>query len=154
MNDYLAASGWEIPSDIDVVRMASRLVTAVVLGGIVGWERESRGRAAGLRTHMMVALGAALFTLVPVEAGATAADLANVVKGLAAGVGFLGAGAILKRETQQEIQGLTTAASIWLTAAVGLAAGAGYVWIAVLAIALSVVILLLMGRLEPGSSRQ
>ena len=100
-------------------RAVGRLVVAILLGAVLGFERERRGRAAGLRTHSLVALGAALFTVVPMLFGATAADLAQVVKGLAAGVGFLGAGAILKGSEQGDVQGLTTAANIWLTVAGG-----------------------------------
>jgi putative Mg2+ transporter-C (MgtC) family protein len=136
------------PSATTIVRVAVRLIAAVMLGGLLGLEREWRGRAAGLRTHMMVALGAALFTLVPLEAGATSGDLANVVKGIAAGIGFLGAGTILKLAAEREIQGLTTASSIWLTGAVGLAAGAGHLCSAIIAIGLSLGILSVLGRWE------
>ena len=124
-------------------RAVGRLVVAVMLGAVLGFERQRRGRAAGLRTHSLVALGAALFTVVPMLFGATAADLAQVVKGLAAGVGFLGAGAILKGSEQGDVQGLTTAANIWLTAAAGLAVGAGWVWPAVAGVFLSFSVLFL-----------
>jgi putative Mg2+ transporter-C (MgtC) family protein len=79
---------------------------------------------------MLVAIGAALFIVVPAEIGLTEGDLGRVIQGIATGVGFLGAGTILKRTDQQEITGLTTAATIWLTAAIGLAVGAGQIWIA------------------------
>jgi putative Mg2+ transporter-C (MgtC) family protein len=138
--------GLTLPPATALVRIAARLLCAAILGAIVGWERESRGRAAGLRTHIMVALGAALFTLAPMEAGANASDLAQLVKGIAAGIGFLGAGAILKVAAEREIQGLTTAASIWLTAAVGLAVGAGQVWLALFAIVLSLATLVALRR--------
>jgi len=148
METFLRESGWALPSTIAMVRIISRLVSAAVLGGLVGLERGVHGHAAGLRTHMMVALGSALFTLVPMESGATASDLAQLVKGIAAGIGFLGAGAILKLVSEHQIQGLTTASSIWLTAAVGLAAGAGHQWTAVATVALSLTILLVLGRWE------
>jgi putative Mg2+ transporter-C (MgtC) family protein len=131
--------------------MGSRLLTAVVLGGVIGWEREIRGRAAGLRTHMLVALGSALFTLVPLESGSQ--DLANIVKGVAAGIGFLGAGAILKLTAEREIKGLTTAGSIWLTAAMGVACGAGKMWIALASIVLSIVILAVVARAAPANDQ-
>lgn len=156
METFLTDAGWDLPSTSTLVRFGSRMLTAVVMGAIVGIEREQSRRAAGLRTHMLVALGATVFTLVPIEAGAVAGDLANVVKGIAAGVGFLGAGAILKLAADREIQGLTTAASIWLTAAVGMAIGAGYMWLALGAIVLSLATLIL-GRLDstktPGNGR-
>ena len=98
---------------------------AMLLGGVIGFEREMKDRPAGFRTHMLVALGAALFVLVPLEAGMTPADLSRILQGVITGVGFLGAGAIIKLSQEQEIKGLTTAASIWLTAAIGVAAGMG-----------------------------
>lgn len=80
------------------------------VGGVPGAERESAGKPAGLRTHRLVSLGAALFVLFPSEAGMTTADLSRVIHGVATGMGFIGAGAILKRMDSEEIQGLTTAA--------------------------------------------
>src|SRR4051812_24794517 len=96
------------------------LSAAVVLGGLLGLERELRGRWAGLRTHMMVSLGAALFVLGIAAAFPGNADaVSRLVKGVVAGVGFLGAGTILKLTEKREVLGLTTASSIWLAAAVG-----------------------------------
>ena len=115
----------DIPDVAEVTRLCLRLLVAVVLGGILGYERERTGAAAGFRTHMLVALGSALFVLVPLQAGTDISDLSRVLQGVIAGIGFLGAGAILKSSDDQEIRGLTTAASIWLTAAVGIAAGMG-----------------------------
>jgi putative Mg2+ transporter-C (MgtC) family protein len=109
----------------DITRLCVRLLVAMVLGGLLGWERESVGASAGLRTHMLVSLGAALFVLIPLQAGMQITDLSRVLQGVTAGIGFLGAGAILKLTDKKEIEGLTTAASVWLTAAVGIAAGMG-----------------------------
>ena len=111
--------GWPDPERF--ARLAARLAIAAALGGLIGFERERKGKAAGVRTHMMVAIGAALFVLVPIGAGLEAGDLSRVIQGVAAGMGFLGGGTILKR--QDDIEGLTSAATIWFTAAVGLAAG-------------------------------
>jgi putative Mg2+ transporter-C (MgtC) family protein len=130
-----------------VTRVCVRLLVAVVLGGCLGYERESKGKSAGLRTHMLVALGAALFVLVPLEAGVVVADLSRVLQGITAGIGFLGAGAIIKLSGEREIRGLTTAASIWLTAAVGIAAGMGRETTAVLSTLLALFILAVLGRL-------
>jgi len=124
-----------------VTRVAIRLTIAVVLGGLVGFERETRGTAAGLRTHMLVALGAALFVLVPLEAGVQVADMSRVLQGITSGIGFLGAGAIIKLSQDRRIRGLTTAASIWLTAAIGVAAGMGKGAIAMFAALLALFIL-------------
>jgi len=111
-----------------LARVAIRLFVAILLGGILGYERQHEGKTAGLRTHMLVALAAALFALVaiaPDETGKSTSDLSRVIQGVAAGIGFLGAGAILKWGDEHQVRGLTTAAGIWLTAAAGLAAGAG-----------------------------
>lgn len=115
----------DLPDAADVTRITLRLLVAAILGGILGFEREQKGKAAGLRTHMLVALGAALFVLIPQQAGVSDADLTRVLQGLVAGIGFLGAGTIIKGRGEEEIQGLTTAAGIWLTAAIGVAAGMG-----------------------------
>lgn len=128
--------GITAPDWAQLTRIGLRLLAAVILAGFVGLEREMRGEEAGLRTHMLVSLGAALFTVVPLEMAqhlGERIDTAELVKGIAAGIGFLGAGAILKRTQESKIHGLTTAASIWATAAIGLAAGAGWVGAALIA---------------------
>jgi putative Mg2+ transporter-C (MgtC) family protein len=117
----------EIPDAGQFVRVTIRLVGALLLASIVGWQRERTGHAAGLRTHLLVALGSALFTLVPLEAGASTGETTRIIQGIAAGIGFLGGGVILKDGGPVKIHGLTTAASIWLTAAIGMAAGLGRV---------------------------
>ncbi len=117
-----------------VVRVLARLSVATLLGGAIGAERLRSGKAAGVRTHALVAVGAALFVLVALETGASPSDLSRVVQGVAAGIGFLGAGTILKLTEEHTIEGLTTAASIWLTAAAGMAIGAGWFWPAVIGI--------------------
>ncbi|WP_051971745.1 MgtC/SapB family protein [Massilia sp. 9096] len=109
----------------DVTRVLVRLLMAMLMGGLLGFERESAKATAGLRTHMLVALGAALFVLVPQQAGMDLEGVSRVMQGLTAGIGFLGAGAILKQNDKGRIQGLTTAANVWLTAAIGMAAGMG-----------------------------
>lgn len=134
-----------------------RLVGAALLGGLQGVEREWLQKPAGLRTHMLVALGAAVFVLAPRETGVSDADLSRVVQGVAAGVGFIGAGTILKITATREIEGLTTAASLWLAAAVGLAVGAGLVWVPLVSSVLALAILALarparVSRGQPPSS--
>lgn len=124
-----------------VTRVCVRLLVAVILGGLLGYERETRGTSAGLRTHMLVALGAAIFVLVPLEAGVSQGDLSRVLQGVITGVGFLGAGAIIKLNQEQEIKGLTTAASVWMTAAIGVAAGMGREATAVLSTLMALFIL-------------
>jgi putative Mg2+ transporter-C (MgtC) family protein len=138
--DWYLSTNLASPDWVQIQRVSIQLAAAVILGGILGLERESKGRAAGMRTHMLVALGAALFTLIPMEVDSDP-NLGEAVKGVAAGVGFLGAGTILKRSDAGDVIGLTTAASIWFTAAAGLAAGARQIPIAILATVLAWVVL-------------
>lgn len=137
-----------LPSAIEVARVAVRLLLAAILGGVLGFERQRRGKAAGLRTHMLVAVGTALFTIAPIQAGMSIADVSRILQGIAAGVGFIGAGAILKRTDQEEIKGLTTAAGIWLTAAVGAAVGLGSLWVPVLGALFALAILSTLRYIE------
>jgi len=112
---------------------AGRLALSGTLGALLGVQRERVHSAAGLRTHILVGLGTAVFVLAEVESGADQTALSRVIQGIVAGIGFLGAGAILKIGDRVEVLGLTTAASIWVTAAVGVASGLGHVWLATLA---------------------
>ncbi|HSW19219.1 MAG TPA: MgtC/SapB family protein [Ramlibacter sp.] len=125
----------------DLTRIALRLLIAMVLGGVLGLERESAHKAAGLRTHTLVSLGSALFVLVSIEAGIEPSDLSRVVQGVVAGIGFLCAGAILKSADQDHVRGLTTSAGLWITAAIGLAAGLGREGVAVLSTLLALGVL-------------
>ena len=136
----------DLPDAAGVTRLTVRLVLAAVLGGVLGFEREQKGKAAGLRTHMLVALGSALFVLIPQQAGVSPADLTRVLQGLVAGIGFLGAGTIVKGNGDADIKGLTTAAGIWLTAAIGVAAGLGREATAVFSTLLTLVILTTVPR--------
>lgn len=138
----------DVPDAGEATRILVRLTVAVVLGGLIGYEREASGKAAGLRTHMLVALGSALFVLVPLQAGVPLADISRVLQGLTAGIGFLGAGAILKHNSEADIKGLTTAASIWMVAAIGVAAGLGRDTTAVIATVFTLVILQILLRLK------
>ena len=147
MDSFFSTIGWQNAEQEQVLPIMVRLALALVLSGVVGWERGRRGHNAGLRTHMMVGMGAALFTLIPVLAS-TDTNLAEVVKGVAAGVGFLGAGTILKDPERQEIEGLTTAASIWMVAALGLAIGAGFYLTGIISVALAWLVLSPVRRLE------
>ncbi|HZL93816.1 MAG TPA: MgtC/SapB family protein [Vicinamibacterales bacterium] len=136
------------PDAAQLARVALRLGIAAALGWLLGAERESMGKAAGTRTHMLVAIGAALFVIVPAEIGLREGDLGRVIQGIATGVGFLGAGTILKRTDQHEITGLTTAATIWLMAAVGLAVGAGQIWIATMCAVGAWIVLYVFGLID------
>jgi len=121
-----------------------RFLLAVALGAAIGFQRERAGKAAGLRTHILVGSGAALFTLVSIYGflGATV-DISRVAAGVVVGVGFIGAGVILRGAREEEVAGLTTAATIWVTAGIGLAAGAGMYLLSVIATVVIIGILLL-----------
>jgi putative Mg2+ transporter-C (MgtC) family protein len=125
------------------------MLLATLLGGLLGYQRERQGKEAGLRTHMLVALGSAFFVLIPLQAGMPLGDLSRVLQGLIAGIGFLLAGAILKQQVEGQIHGLTTAAGLWLTAAVGVAVGMGREASAMLGTALALIILALLPRVGP-----
>lgn len=130
-------------------RVLLRLLLAAVLGGILGYEREHHGKAAGFRTHMLVAMGAALFVLVPQQGGMQIEDLSRVMQGVIAGIGFLCAGAIIKNHSEEDVQGLTTAAGVWMTAAIGIACGLGRETTAVISTLLALTVLAVFPRLIP-----
>jgi putative Mg2+ transporter-C (MgtC) family protein len=131
------------------------------VGGMIGWERELKNKPAGLRTHMLVSMGAALFVLIPlaIDNNQNARDgIGRVIQGIAAGVGFLGGGEIM-RESQQEIgkpkvRGLTSAAAIWLSAALGSAAGCGLWQLALIGAFMSLFVLRVIKQLERRSRRK
>ncbi len=136
----------DLPNLEQFTRVVLRIGVAVLLGAMIGYERELRQSSAGLRTHMLVALGAALFVMVPQQGGIGDADMSRVLQGVIAGVGFLGAGAVLKRDDKDEIRGLTTAASIWVTAAIGIAVGLGREATALLGTLVVLIILTVLRR--------
>lgn len=137
-----------LPDTEQMLRIAVRLIVATLLGALLGFQRERLGKPAGLRTHMLVALGSALFVLAPAGVAINLGDTTRIIQGIATGIGFIGTGAILKRSDQSEVQGLTTAAGIWLTAAVGVAAGLGRLGPAILSAALAWVILTVLSRIS------
>ena len=137
----------------DLLEVSVRLVAATLIGSGIGLDREVRRKPAGMRTHALVALGAALLTVVTVRIGLGLAEgehlaaVSRVIQGIIAGVGFLGGGAILKAE-HESVHGLTTAASIWLVAALGIACGAGQWAAALMACIMALLILILGSRVE------
>lgn len=137
-----------VPDLPQAIRILVRIAAATIAGAIVGFERERTGKAAGLRTHMLVALSSAIFVLGPLEAGMLEGDVSRVVQGVAAGIGFLGAGTILKLTEEGQVRGLTTAAGIWLTAALGVAAGLGRLGLALMCAVLAWIILAVLSRFE------
>jgi putative Mg2+ transporter-C (MgtC) family protein len=135
------------------LEMMQRLSLAALLGGVIGWERQTDRKPAGLRTHMLVSLGAALFVMVGLQLGVVA-DQANntsrIIQGIVTGIGFLGAGEIVGKggNGTVKIRGLTSAAAIWVAAALGVASGAGLWQMGVFSVVLTVVILRGLKRLE------
>src|SRR5436190_9491987 len=124
-----------------------RLVAATLLGAIVGLQRESNRKPAGLRTHILVSLATAAFVISCSSVGMSSDGLSRVIQGIITGIGFIGAGSILKLSEQHEIKGLTTAASVWMTAAIGVTVGLGSLGIALMLTTLALIILALE-RLE------
>lgn len=120
-----------------------RVFAAVLLGAVVGIERERAGKPAGLRTHMLVSLGTAVVVIACQDSGMSLDGLSRVIQGMVTGIGFIGAGTILKLNEQREIQGLTTAAGLWMTAAIGVAAGLGILGVAVIGTVVTVLVLVL-----------
>ena len=125
------------------------------VGGIIGWERQLRNKPAGLRTHMLVSMGSALFVLIPLAMAKNPNGLdavERVIQGITAGIGFLGAGEILRQSQQEigkvEVHGLTSAAAIWVSAALGTAAGCGLWQLALIGALMSLFVLRVMKKLE------
>lgn len=131
-----------------LTRVTLRLLMAAFLGGLLGLQRERVGKEAGIRTHMLVAAGSALVVIVPVQTGMDDEAVSRVLQGLLAGVGFLCAGSILKLPTEEHVRGLTTAAGIWMTSAIGMAAGLGREVTAILSTLLVLLILNLIGPIR------
>ena len=148
MEIFLAELVTGLPDESQMARIIIRMTAAALLGAVVGIQRERMGKSAGIRTHMLVALGTTLFVIACLESGMSPSDLSRVIQGLAAGIGFIGAGAILKLRDEREITGLTTAAGIWMTAAIGVAVGLGRWGSAALGVILTWVILSIIAQLK------
>ena len=131
-----------------VARVVIRLLAAMILGGVIGVQRERSGKPAGLRTHMLVCLGTAVFVIACSGVGMAFDALSRVIQGLVTGIGFIGAGTILKLGQEEEIKGLTTAAGVWMTAAIGITVGLGAVGIGLISTILALIILALAQPFE------
>lgn len=131
-------------SDLELIQ---RLLLAATLGAAIGFERELRQKSAGLRTNILIAVGSALFTLMSIEmAEGTGADPSRIAAQIVTGIGFLGAGAIMR--TGSGVQGLTTAAIVWVNAAIGVAAGGGEYRLAVIGTGITMIVLLVLVPIE------
>ncbi|WP_051332315.1 MgtC/SapB family protein [Cucumibacter marinus] len=151
----ISAQSTTIPEPVIVVR----LLAAAGLGAVIGLEREAHNRAAGLRTHMLVALAAALFTTISLElyhfvrqnGDGLPADPIRAIEAVTAGVAFLGAGSIIRRDGS--VHGLTTGAGMWLSGAIGLACATGYLLIAAVAAGMALIVLWLLRKLEGAATK-
>jgi putative Mg2+ transporter-C (MgtC) family protein len=142
----MIAERWSEIVQILQLDLLGYLLVATILGGAIGFERELRGKAAGLRTNILICLGAALFTRLSISVAEGSGDPARIAAQIVTGVGFIGAGTIL--HSRGHVSGLTSAATIWLVAAIGVAVGAGALIEAVGATLLVVVVLGVLGQLE------
>ncbi len=146
MTSLAPTAGWEL---------IARLGVALLVGVILGWERELKGKSAGLRTYMLVSFGAAIFMLIPIQLGIVQQSgeaFSRVIQGIITGIGFIGGGTILQRTRNSTdegvIKGLTSAAAIWVTAALGVASACGLWQLALLGAGVSLFILLVVKRVE------
>ncbi len=132
----------------ELLHVLIRLAAATLLGAAVGFQREKAGKPAGLRTHMLVCLGTTVLLISCTSVDMSSDSLARIIQGIVTGIGFLGAGSILKLNENRDIQGLTTAAGVWMTAAIGVAVGLGSLGVALLSTLFTLIILSVLGRLE------
>jgi putative Mg2+ transporter-C (MgtC) family protein len=130
-------------SDIELIQ---RLLLATLVGGVIGAERELRRKSAGFRTNILIALGSAIFTIAGITMSTGSSDPARISAQIVSGIGFLGAGAIM--QNRGGVQGLTTAATVWVNAALGLACGAGEFRLATIGGGIVLAVLLALGRIE------
>ncbi len=141
---------WDYVNELNAVSIIIRVIFAALAGGAIGFEREYHGRAAGLRTHILVSLGAALCAMIGVwlTAGGFSSDVQRTGAQVMSGVGFLGAGTILLKRSNSRITGLTTAAGLWATAAIGLAVGYGLYEAAFVTVLVIILTFTLVSRIE------
>lgn len=137
-----------IPDANQLGRIIIRLLAATVLGALIGIQREKAGKPAGLRTHILVTLGTTVFVMSCSVFGMSSDGLSRVIQGIVTGIGFIGAGSILKLDEKKDIIGLTTAAGVWMTAAIGVTIGLGSIGLAIIATVLTLIILALTGVVE------
>jgi putative Mg2+ transporter-C (MgtC) family protein len=127
-----------MPQELEII---IRVLAAGVLGAIVGIQREKAGKPAGLRTHILICMGAALFTVISIYGFGTGTDPSRIAAGIVTGIGFLGAGVIFRSMHRAAVMGLTTAASVWIVAAIGMASGVGMYLIAAITTVVTFIVL-------------
>lgn len=137
------------PTDTEIIK---RLLLAAAVGGLIGAEREVRQKSAGFRTNILIAMGSAIFTILSVHLASPTSDQTRIAAQIVTGIGFLGAGAIMR--TRVGVQGLTTAATVWVNAALGVCAGAGEYHLAAIGGAITLAVLLILGPIEAAFDRR
>ena len=130
-----------LPEQKQLIQVIVRLLASVLVAGLIGFQRESAGKAAGLRTHILVSLGSTVFVLGCIGAGFREDAVSRVIQGIVTGIGFIGAGTILKRESEARIEGLTTSAGLWTTCAIGVVIGLGELGIALISAVIAFLVL-------------
>jgi putative Mg2+ transporter-C (MgtC) family protein len=143
-----------LPDARQLVHVIIRLIAATLLGAVVGIQRERAGKPAGLRTHILVTLGTAVFVLACSGVGMSSDGLSRVIQGIVTGIGFIGAGSILKLNDERDVKGLTTAASVWMMAAIGVAVGLGSLGVALLSTLFTLIILGLAGLYDSRAEKK
>jgi putative Mg2+ transporter-C (MgtC) family protein len=154
MNVFLEELTAGMPNGEQLARVIIRLLAATLLGAAIGIQRERVGKPAGLRTHILVTLGTCVFVVACGGYGMSSDGLSRVIQGIVTGIGFIGAGSILKLNEERDIQGLTTAAGVWMASAIGVAVGLGALGLAILGTILTLIILTMVGRIEFQINRQ
>jgi len=139
---------------LDLTEIALRLAVALAAGAAIGIDREIKKRPAGLQTHALVSIGAALAVLAVVASSPSADAFSRAVQGIVTGIGFVGAGVIMQYERERRVEGLTTAASIWTAAALGMAAGAGQILLVAAGLAAIILVLVAGGWIEAWMERR
>ena len=149
MDAFVEELARSLPDAHEAAQVTIRLLAALIAGAVVGLQREQSHAPAGLRTHMLVSLGVTMFVFIGADVGMAHDAQSRIIQGIATGVGFLGAGAILKMKDSLEIHGLTTAAGVWMTAGIGVAIGLGRLGVAAIGVVFAWFVLAIVVKAEP-----
>lgn len=153
MDVFWEELSYGIPDQRQFIHVVIRLLAATLLGALIGIQRERARKPAGFRTHILVTLGTTIFVVACSNFGMTSDGLSRVIQGIITGIGFIGAGSILKINEERNIKGLTSAAGIWMAAAIGVTVGLGALGLALMGTVLTLVILTLLGSIEFGEKK-
>ena len=148
MDAILEELSRSLPDAHEAAQVTIRLLAALIAGAVVGLQREHSHAPAGLRTHMLVSMGVTLFVFIGLDVGMAHDAQSRMIQGIATGVGFLGAGAIIKMKDSLEIHGLTTAAGVWMTAAIGVEIGFGRLGVAAIGVVFAWFVLAIVVKTE------